>query len=135
MASSPITSWQIIGKKAEAVTDFIFLGSKITLDGKSSHEIEDTWSLKEKLWQTWQQIKKQRHHFANKDSYSQSYGFPSSHILMWETDHKEDWAPKNWCLWIVVLEKTLECPWDSKEMKPVNPKENQSWIFIGRTDA
>ena len=108
---------------------------KSLLDGKSSHEIKDTWSLKQKLWQTWQQIKKQRHHFANKDSYSQSYGFPSSHMLMWEMDHKEDWAPKNWCFWIVVLEKTLECSLDSKEFKPVNPKENQSWILIGRTDA
>ena len=80
-------------------------------------------------------IKKQRYHFANKGLYSQSYGFSSSHVQMWELDHKEDWAPKNWCFWIVVLEKTLESPLDSKEIKLVNPKENQFWIFIGRTDA
>ena len=80
-------------------------------------------------------IKKQRHHFADKGPHSQSYSFSSSHVQMWELDHKEDWAPKNWCFWIVVLERTLESPLDSKEIKPVNPKENQLWIFIGRTDA
>ena len=80
-------------------------------------------------------IKKQRHHFANKAPYSQSYGFSRSHVWMWELDHKGGWAPKNWCFWIVVLEKTLESLLDSKEIKPVNPKGNQPWIFIGRTDA
>ena len=80
-------------------------------------------------------IKKQRHHFANKGPSSQSYGFSSSHVWMWALDHKEDWEPKNCCFWIVVLERTLESPLDSKEIKPVNPKENQLWIFIGRTDA
>ena len=67
--------------------------------------------------------------------YSQSYGFSSSHVWMWELDHKESWAPKNWCFWTVVLETTLESPLDWKEIKPINPKGNQSWIFIGRTDA
>ena len=66
---------------------------------------------------------------------SQSYGFSSSHVWMWELDHKEGWAPKTWCFWTVVLEKTLESPLGSKEIKPVSPKGNQSWIFIGRTDA
>ena len=66
---------------------------------------------------------------------SQSYGFSSSHVWMWELDYKESWAPKNWCFWTVVLEKTLESPLDCKEIKPVNPKGNQSWIFIERTDA
>ena len=80
-------------------------------------------------------IKKQRHHFANKGLYSQNYSFPSSHVQMWELDHKESWAPKNWCFWTVVLEKTLESSLDSKEIKPVNPKGNQPWTFIGRTDA
>ena len=61
--------------------------------------------------------------------------FSSSHVWMWELDYKEGWAPKNWCFWTVVLEKTLESPLDSKEIKPVNPKGNQSWIFTGRTDA
>ena len=77
---------------------------------------------------------RQRHRFANKGLYSQSYGFSSSHVWMWELDHKEGWAPKNWCFWIVVLEKTLESPLDST-IKSVNVKGNQPWIFIGRTDA
>ena len=80
-------------------------------------------------------IKKQRHYFVNKGPSSQGYGFSSSHVWMWELDHKESWAPKNWCFWTVVLEKTLESPLDCKEIQPVNPKGNQSWIFIGRTDA
>ena len=67
--------------------------------------------------------------------YSQSYGFSTSHVWMWELDHKEVWVPKNWCFWTVVLEKTLESPLDCKEIKPVSPKGNQSWMFIGRTDA
>ena len=66
---------------------------------------------------------------------SQSYGACNSHVWMWELDYKENWAPKNWCFWIVVLEKALESPLDCKEIKPVHPKGNQSWIFIGRTDA
>ena len=82
-----------------------------------------------------QHIKKQRHHFANKGPYGQSYGFSSSHVQMWELDHKEEWAPKNWCFWSVILEKILESLLDSKEIKPVNPKGNQPWIFIGRTGA
>ena len=81
-----------------------------------------------------QHIEKQRHHFANKGPYSQSYGFfSSSHVQMWELDHKA--APKNWCFQIIVLEKTLEGPLDSKDIKSVNPKGNQSWIFIGRADT
>ena len=82
-----------------------------------------------------QHIKKQRYYFANKGPYNQSYGFPSSHVWMWQLDHKESWARKNWCFWTMVLEKTLESPLDCKEIQPVNPRRNQSWIFIGRTDA
>ena len=82
-----------------------------------------------------QHIKKQRHYSANKGPSSQSYGFSSSHVWMWELDHKENWVPKNWCFWTVVLEKTLESPLDCNEIQPVNPKGNQSWIFTGRTDA
>ena len=82
-----------------------------------------------------QHITKQRHHFVNKGPYSQSYGFSSSHVWMWELDHKEGWTLKNWCFWAVVLEKTLESPFDCKEIKPANPKGNQPWVFIGRTDA
>ena len=75
-----------------------------------------------------------RHCFADKGPSSQSYGFSSSHVCMWELDLKEGWMPKNWCFSIVVLEKPLESPLDIKEIKPVNPKGNQSGIFIGRTD-
>ena len=82
-----------------------------------------------------QHIKNQRHYFADKSLSSQSYGFSSSHVWMWELDHKESWAPKNWCFWTVVLEETLESPFDSKETQPVHTKGNQSWIFIGRADA
>ena len=80
-------------------------------------------------------IKKQRHYFANKGLSSQSYGFSSSHEWMWKMDHKESWVLKNWCFWTVVLEKTLESPLDCKEIQPVHPKGNQSWIFTGRPDA
>ena len=80
-------------------------------------------------------LKSQRHHFADKGLYSPSYGFSSSHVWMWELDHKEGWVPKNWSFWTVVLEKTLESPLDCKEFQPVHLKGNQSWIVIGRTDA
>ena len=80
-------------------------------------------------------VLKSRHYFANKGPSSQSYGFFSSHVQMWELDHKEVWAPKNLCFWTVMLEKTLESPLDCKEIKPINPKGNQPWIFPGRTDA
>ena len=115
--------------------DFIFLGSKITADGDYSHEMIRCLLLGKKAMTNLEQhIKKQRHYFANKDPSSQSYGFSSSHIWMWNLDHKESWMPKNWCLRTVVLEKTLESPLDCKEIKPIHPKGNLSWIFIGRTD-
>ena len=98
-------------------------------------KLKDTCSLKKSYDLGRLNIKKQRHYFANKDPSSQSYGFSSTHIWMWELDYKESWAPKNWCFWIAVLEKTLESPLDCKEIQPVHPKGNQSWIFIGRTDA
>ena len=82
-----------------------------------------------------QSIEKQRHHFSDKSPYSQSYVFSSNHIEMSELGHKEDWLLDNWCFRTVVLEKTLESPLNCKEIKPVNPKGNQTWIFIGRTDA
>ena len=90
---------------------------------------------KESYDQPRQHVKKQRHYFANKCPSSQGYGFSSAHVWMWELDYKESWARKNWCFWTVVLEKTLESPLDCKEIKPVNPKGNQSWMFIGRTDV
>ena len=80
-------------------------------------------------------IKKQKHYFANKGLSSQGYGFSSSHVWMWELDYKESWVLKNWCFWTVVLEKTLETPLDCKEIQPVHPKGDQSWVFIERTDV
>ena len=90
---------------------------------------------KENYDQRRQHIQKQRHYFANKGPSSQGYVFSSGHVGMWELDYKESWELKNWCFRTVVLEKTLESPLDCKEIQPVNPKGNQSWIFIGRMDA
>ena len=98
-------------------------------------KLKDAYSLVGKLNQPRQHIQKQRHYFANKGLSSQRYGFSSSHVWMWELDYKESWAPKNWCFWTVLLEKILASPVDCKEIQPVHPKGNQSWIFIGRTDV
>ena len=92
-------------------------------------------SLGRKAMTNLDSILKSRDYFANKGPSCQSYGFPSSHVWMWELDYKESWEPKNWCFWTEVLEKTLESPLDSKEIQPAHPKGSQSWIFIGRTDA
>ena len=135
MASGPITSWQIDGETVETVTDFILLGSKITADGDCSHEIETLAPWKKSYDQSRQCIKKQRHYFMVKSPSSQSYGFSSGHVWMWELDCEESWALKNWCFWTVVWEKTLATPLDCKEIQPVHPKGDQSWVFIGRTDA
>ena len=132
MASSPNTSWQIEGNS-----------ERIYFLGLQSH---CGW-----WWQPWNQktfapwkksydkprqnIKSQRHHFADKHSYNQSYGFSSKYVWMWELDRKEGWALKNWCFWTVVLEKTLGSLLDSKEIKPVSHKANEPWIFIGRIDG
>ena len=94
---------------------------------------KDACSLEENYEQPRQHIKKQRHYFAEKGLSSQSCGFSSNHVWIWELDYKEGWALKNWCFWTVVL-KTLESPLDYKETQPVHPKGNQSWIVIGRTD-
>ena len=83
------------------------------------------------MWEIWVRFLG----WKDKDPSSQSYGFSSSHIWMWELDYKENWAPKNWCFWTVVLEKTLASPLDCKEIQPVHPKGNQSWLFTGRTDT
>ena len=80
-------------------------------------------------------LKRQSHYVADKGLYSQSYGFSISHVWMWELDYKENWVLKNWCFWTVVLEKTLESLLDCKEIQPVHPKGDQSWVFIGRTDT
>ena len=111
------------------------VGLKITVDGDCSHEIKALAPRKKSYDPPRQHIKKQRHYFANKGPSSQGYVFSRSHVWIWDLDYKESWAPKNWCLWSVVLEKTLESLLDYKEIQPVHPKGNQSWIFIGRTDA
>ena len=98
-------------------------------------KLKDAYSLEEKLWPTNQHIMKQRHYFANKGLSSQGYGFSSSPVWMWEFNYKESWMLKNWYFWILVLKNTLESPLNCKEIQPVHPKGNQSWIFIGRTDA
>ena len=136
MASGPITLWQIDGETMETVTDFIFLGSKITANGDCSHEIKRCLLLGRKAMINLDSIlKSKRHYFANKGPSSQSYGFSICHVWMWELDYKKSWVPKNWCFWTVVLEKILQSPLDFKEIQPVHPKGNQSWMFIGRIDA
>ena len=120
----------------ETMTDFIFLGSQSTADGDCSHEIKK----KKKKLAPWKKsydklrlcIKMQRHHYADKYLSSQIYVFSNSHVWMWELDHKDGWELKNWYFQTVVLGKPLESPLDCKRIKPVNPKGNQPWIFIGR---
>ena len=143
--NSPFNWWKVKKTKMKAsdsvmenrkgkVTNFIFLGSKITTNSARSHKIKRCLLCGRNYGKPRQCIKKQRHHFADKGPYRQSYGFSSSHAWMWELDHKEGWEPKN-CFGPVVLEKILESPSDCKEIKPINPKENQPWIFIGRITA
>ena len=134
MAFGPITSWQIDGEKMEIVKNFIFLGSNITVNG-DCHDIKRYLFLRRSYNKPRQCIEKQKYHFADKGPCSQSYDFSNSHVQMWELDHKEGWALKNRCFQTVVLEKTLESPLDCKDIQPVNPKGNQPWTFIGRTDT
>ena len=98
-------------------------------------KLKDAYSWNKSHDQPRQHIRKQRYYFASKGPSSQGYGFSSGHVWMWELDCEEGWAPKNWCFWTVVLEKTLESLLDSKEIQPVHPKGDQSWVFIGRTDV
>ena len=111
-----------------------FFGSEITADGDCSHEIKRCLLLGRKFMTNLDSILKSRH-IINKSPSSQGYGFSGSHVRIWELECKESWAPKNWCFWTVVLEKTLESPLDCKALQPVHPKTHQSWIFIGRTHA
>ena len=137
MASGPITSWQVEGGKSGSSDRFYVLGLQITAEVtaamKKKKKIHVPW--KESYDKPRQRIKKWRHHFADKGPNSQSYGFSSSHVCIWELDHKEGWVLKNWCFRILVLEKTLESPLDCREIQSVNPKGNQPWIFTGGTDA
>ena len=137
MVSGPITSWQIDGETMETVRDFIFLGSKIPADGDCSHKIKRHLFLGRKAMSNLDSILKSRDiTLPTKVRLVKAMVFPVvMYGWMWELDYKESWVPKNWCFWTVLLEKTLESPLDCKEIQPVNPKGNQSWIFIRRTDA
>ena len=117
MASDPITSWEINGETMETVADFIFGGSKITADGDCSHELKRRLLLGRKVMTNLDSILKSRD-ITNKGPSSQGYGFSSSHVWLWELNCEESWAPKNWCFWTVVLEKTLESPLGCKEIQP-----------------
>ena len=100
----------------------------------ASHEIKRCLLLGRKVMTNLDSILKSRD-ITNKGLSCQGYGFSSGHVWMWELDYKESWVPKNWCFWTVVLEKTLESPLDCKEIQPVHPKGDQSWVFTGRTDV
>ena len=133
MAFGPITSWQIGGEALETVADFIFLGSNITVDGVCSHEIKRHLLLGRKIMINVDSILKSRDiTWPTKVCVVKAMVFQ---LWMWELDYKGSWALKNWCFWTVVLEKTLESPLDCTEIQPVHPKEHQSWILIGSTEA
>ena len=135
MASGPITSWQIDGETVET-WQILFWGAPKSLQMViAAMKLKDTYPLEKSYDQPRQHIKKQRHYIANIGLSSQGYGFSSGHVWMSELDCEESWAPKNWCFWTVVLGKTLESPLHCKEIQPVYPKRDQSWVFIGRTDA
>ena len=124
-----------MGKQWKQWQTLCWGGSKITADGDYSNEIKRGLLLGRNVMTNLDSILKSRHYFANNGPSSQGCGFSSSHIWMWQLNYKESWGLKNWCLWTVVLEKTLESPLDCKEIQPVHPKGDQSWVFIGRTDV
>ena len=133
MASGPITSWQIDGETVETVSDFIFLGSKITADGDCSHEMKRHLLLGRKVMNNLDSILKSRDiTLPTKVHLVKAMVFP---VVMWDLDYKESLTLKNWCFWTVLLEKTLESPLDCKEIQPVHPKGDQSWVFIRRSDV
>jgi len=135
MASGPITSWQINGVKIETVTDY-FGGSKITADGDCSHEIKRRLLLGRKVMTKLNSLLKSRDiTLPTKVCLVKIMVFPAVMYGCESWAIKKSWTVKNWCFWTVVLEKTLESPLDCKDIQPVHPKGNQSWIFIGKTDA
>ena len=136
MASSPITLWQTGREKMEAVIDFISLGSKIIVDGDCSLEIKRCLLLRRKTMTNLDNMLKSRDiTLLTKVRIVKARVFSGSHVWMWELDHKESCELKNLCFQTVVLEKNLESPLDCKEIQPVHSKGDQSWVFIGRTDA
>ena len=124
-----------MGKQCKQWQTFFSWAAKSLQMMTTAMKLNDAYPWGKSYDQPRKHIKKQRHYSANKGLFSQSYVFSSIHIWMWELDHKESWALKNWCFWTVVLEKTPESPLDYKEIQPVHPKGDQSWIFIGKTDA
>ena len=135
-ASGPITPWQKHGETMETVTNFTLLGSKVTVDGDCSHEIKRCLLIGRKALNDLDSMLKSRDiTLLTKVHLLKAMVFSSSHVWMWELDYKESWAPKNWCFWTVMLEKTLESPLDWKEIQPVHPKGNQPWIFNEKTNA
>ena len=133
MASGSITLWQMDGETMETATDFIFLGSEITADGDCGCETKRHLLRGRKAMINLDSVLKSKDiTLPTKGLYSQRYGFSSSHVWMWELDHKEGCVLKNWCFWALLLENTLESTWDGKS---VHPKGNQLWICLGRTDA
>ena len=123
-----------MGKQWKQWLTLLFWGSKITADGDCSHEIKRCLLLGRKVMTNLDSILKSRD-ITLPTKASQGYGFSSGHVWIWELDCEESWAPKNWCFWTELQEKTLESPLDCKEIQPVHPKGDQSWVFIGRTDV
>ena len=122
-----------MGKQWKQCQTLFFWAPKSLQMVTAARKLKDTYSLEGKLWP--QHIKKQSHYFANKGSSSQGYGFSCGHVWMWELDCEEGWALKRWCIWTVVLEKTLESPLDFKEIQPVHSEGDQPWDFFGMNDA
>ena len=136
LASGPVISWHMDGETMETVRDFILGGSKITADGDCSHEIKRCLLLGRKAMINLDSILKSRDiTLPTKVHLVKAMVFSSSHVWIWELEYKESWALKNWCFRTMVLEKTLESPLNCKEIQPVHPKGDQSWVFIERTDA
>ena len=129
------TSWEINGETVKQWLTLFFGAPKSLQMVVAAMKLKGLTPWKKSYDQPRQHIKTQRHYLVNRSLSSQSYGFSSSHVWMWELDYKESWAQKNWCFWTVVLEKTLESPLNCSQIQPVHPKGNQSSIFIGRTDA
>ena len=123
------------GNSGNSVRLFWGWCSKISADIDCSHEIKRHLLLGSKVMTNLDSISKSRDYFANKGPSGQGYGFSSSHVSMWELDGEESWAPKNWCFWTVVLEKTPGSSLDCKEIQPVHPEGDQSFVFIGKTDV
>ena len=135
MTSGPIISWQIDVKQWKQYQTLFWGASKWMQMVTVARKLKDPSPWKKSSDESRHRMKKQRHYIADKGLSSQSYGFSSSHVRMWELDSKESWALKKWCFWTRVLEKTHDSLLEFKERKPVHSKGNQSWIFLGRTDA